>query len=855
MGDSLSSIHHDWPRLIMLCASALAVLLWSAALARAGSFDDQTASLFIDVDPIGLPVSGYPANWGDYNNDGYVDLNVYGRLWKNNGGTSFTYAHWLPAGPWGDYDNDGLLDSYGSYSNVLYRNQSTDVTTSFDQPIAMPPVPAGGDISLGTNRAASWADYNGDGYLDLFVTGYETSGMSPYNDTLMMSNSATSFSGSTIGSPANARGVTSCDWDSDGDQDAYVTNYRLQANRLWRNNGAGSFTNVAGTHNATGGSGHGVGSAWGDIDNDGLFDLFVGNFAHPGQPQSRFLENLGPGADYAFQDKGTGGVAWVESFGTPTLGDYDNDGDLDLFFTTVYSGSSPVLYRNDGNWNFTNVTAAEGLSGIGPTYQAAWADIDNDGDLDLVTGAKMFVSNVTDPTEGNSNHWLRVNLKGDGTAVNAAAIGSQVRITVGGKTLTRQVEGGTGEGNQNDPTLHFGLGDHSGTVDLVISWPDGTETTVTGVAVDQTVNYSVFIPTPSPAAEVFKAGFEVSEGYTDSTDGSDEALTAGYIGHISNQEEWYGENYVSGTYGTHSAVVSDDRAHSGTQSMKIPNEHTYYNYYNHPIPEKKSGTLTIEFYAYTEGVDTADPNNSNNLVFGTRDRFDTNGVAAGNEYAGGQGPGGHLYEWGNDYGANINADTPDSINVYQGGDIPGYYAMVMAGIGSAQWVGRRVVIDIDAGTADFYYDTGDGWKLAYRNSPLWNSGTEPNISDVLRFFQICAGLYFDGTTSMYLDDLRVLWAPPGIFGDADGDWLVDSSDLAIWQQNYDPLGLNDNTFSMGDWNADGFIDSADLALWQQYYDPIGPAGLTLEHTPEPATLFVMTAAGLPLLLKRRRRPC
>jgi len=89
-------------------------------------------------------------------------------------------------------------------------------------------------------------------------------------------------------------------------------------------------------------------------------------------------------------------------------------------------------------------------------------------------------------------------------------------------------------------------------------------------------------------------------------------------------------------------------------------------------------------------------------------------------------------------------------------------------------------------------------------------------------------------------------------GDADGNGKVDSADLALWQQNYDPLGENDNTFAMGDWDGNGLIDSADLALWQQNYDPIGGSVL-VAHVPEPATLFVMTAAGLPLLLRRKRR--
>ncbi|MDP7636904.1 MAG: VCBS repeat-containing protein, partial [Phycisphaerae bacterium] len=183
MGDSLSSIHHDWPRLILLWASAMGVLLCSAALARAGAFDDQTASLF--PAPPAMTLAGYAANWGDYNNDGYVDLNVYGRLWKNNGGTSFTFAHWLGSGPWGDYNNDGLLDSYGYTSNTLYRNQSSGSTTSFDQPITMPSLP------MAVSRGASWADYNGNGYVDLYVGGYESPGYQA--DAILRNNQGVSF--------------------------------------------------------------------------------------------------------------------------------------------------------------------------------------------------------------------------------------------------------------------------------------------------------------------------------------------------------------------------------------------------------------------------------------------------------------------------------------------------------------------------------------------------------------------------------------------------------------------------------------------------------------------------------------
>ena len=286
------------------------------------------------------------------------------------------------------------------------------------------------------------------------------------------------------------RGVTSCDWDQDGDLDVYGTNYRLEANALLQNNGSGVFSDVASAKGATGGSGHGIGSAWGDFNNDGLFDLFAGNFSHPGQPESQFLKNLGAGSSYAFQNMGTGGIPWVESYATPAFADFDNDGDLDFFFTAVYTGDSGRLFRNDGNFVFTDVSSSYGFGTMSKSYQAAWADYDNDGYMDLLTQGALYHN------EGAGNHWLKVKLVGGvgpSGLVDKAGIGGQVRISVDHDNnagtpdiiVTRQVEGGTGEGNQNEVTMHFGLGSWSGTVDLNVTWLDGTNHTVTGVAVDQ----------------------------------------------------------------------------------------------------------------------------------------------------------------------------------------------------------------------------------------------------------------------------------------------------------------------------------------------------------------------------------
>jgi hypothetical protein len=456
-------------------------------------FQDVTLSVGLN-----LPMEGVTGvAWIDFDNDGWVDLycrrNADSVLYRNNGASdpdnvTFSYFTQLGNGwgTWGDFDNDGFADLLTwSLGIRLYKNNNgltfTDVSSK---------LPAGLDTLTPVSRSARWGDFNGDGYIDLYMGGYESAGFAGYPDFILtniedLANlGQRKFQLTWQESPAyrNSRGVTACDFDVDNDLDIYVSNYRLQGNFLWRNNGTGIFTDVAGTYNALGGNGHTIGSAWGDIDNDGNFDLFVGNFAHPGQPQSRFLRNLGS-PDYHFNDLGTCGVQWQESYASPTLGDFDNDGDLDLFFTTVYPANNARLYRNDGSCNFTDVTSQQNLSGLNVTYEAAWADYDNNGYLDLFSSGKLFKNG-----HSSINHWLKVKLNGNNNfGVNLSAIGTQVRIDTGTQIISRQVEAGTGEGNQNDLTLHFGLGKLSTLLSLEIRWPDGTIQNYGPTAVDQII--------------------------------------------------------------------------------------------------------------------------------------------------------------------------------------------------------------------------------------------------------------------------------------------------------------------------------------------------------------------------------
>ena len=440
------------------------VLLLAAAAAAQTPFIDVTADT-------GLSPSNSAAAWGDFNNDGWVDLYDGVSLWRNDAGKRFTKVEPGPTGDkgvWGDFDNDGFLDLYCGGNGKLFRN--VDGKTFADVTRLLPERP------MDVCRGAAWGDFNGDGYLDLYVGGYEIwEVQAEYPDVILASEAGKSFK-EVWRQPApvlRARGVTAADFDEDGDLDIYVSNYRLQPNLLWLNDGTGVFQDVAAAAGAAGDGelgawGHTIGSAFGDLDNDGRLDLFVGNFSHAPDYQDRpkFLKNLGPDGKFVFQDKTAGaGLAWQESFASPALGDFDNDGYLDLFFNTVYPGDRSVLYRNNGDWTFTDVTDAAGVA-TANTYQAAWADFDNDGDLDLISGGRLFAN------PGGTNHWIKVRLIGRGS-VNRAAIGAQVRITIGDMTLTRHVSPATGEGNQDDLTLHFGLGAHGGDVRLDVRWPGG----------------------------------------------------------------------------------------------------------------------------------------------------------------------------------------------------------------------------------------------------------------------------------------------------------------------------------------------------------------------------------------------
>lgn len=424
-------------------------------------------------------VSGSRLAWGDYDNDGDDDLLIGGtRLFRNDGG-SFTETtqesglngEGCHGGIWGDWDGDGWLDLFlfssssdSARGERLYRNLGNGTFQEVGGEVGVLPDPF-------TTEAAIWVDLNRDGQLDLYIASYEKPAGTAselgrgYPDRVLVQNEQGHFRdwGAQLGlvppSGKNycGRSPVACDFDQDGDQDLYLGNYRLQRNFFWVNESGhfserGAWYEVEGDE-VEGWYGHTIGCEWGDFDGDGDFDLIVCNLAHPRYIwfSNRTMLYLNEGPDRPMRDvRREWKIRYDECHSEPVWGDFDNDGDLDLFITCVYPSRRSYLYRNDGE-SFTDITYLAGARYFNG-WGCATADFDNDGRLDLgiCSDGKFILLRNTTREPGN---WLKV----DGRSLQ---IGDIVQVEGDGRLWIRQVEGGKGAGSQNSLTLHFGFGKH-----------------------------------------------------------------------------------------------------------------------------------------------------------------------------------------------------------------------------------------------------------------------------------------------------------------------------------------------------------------------------------------------------------
>lgn len=486
---------------------------------------------------------GSGALFFDYDADGHLDLYIVNAthipppaakntsqthlprntLYRNNGNATFTdVTQKAGVGDTGygvgcaaaDVNNDGYPEIYVTNygDNRLYYNNGDGTFTDVTQKAGV------GDERWGTSCA--FLDYDLDGYVDLYVVNYmkfsveenqrwETRGIRTYcsptdqiagshfvsdPDILYRNNGDGTFTDVTVAAGISHRAlglaVAVADYDNDGYPDLHIAN-DMEADLLYRNNGDGTFTETAdltGTgYDGNGFPGSGMGSAFGDYNNNGYLDLVVSN-------ASSLPVVLYQNEDALFFTD----VSFTAGIGAVTLPyfkwaveffDYNNDGLLDLFVANghlqeniaLFSDStypqSDLLFRNtrrqDGTYHFTDASVEVGLAQLPKRVSrgAAFGDYDNDGDIDI------FLNNSNQPATllrnegGNSNHWLTV--QPIGTQSNALGMGTRIVVKTGDLSLLREVRSGASYLSQSDLRVHFGLGKNSEVDTLEIHWQSG----------------------------------------------------------------------------------------------------------------------------------------------------------------------------------------------------------------------------------------------------------------------------------------------------------------------------------------------------------------------------------------------
>lgn len=494
-----------------------------------------------------LEVNGSGACWLDYDNDGWLDLylvngttlshlqskasrGTINHLYRNNKNGTFTdvtATTGVAGSGWGfgcvaaDYDNDGhtdlLVTNFGP--NILYRNTGKN---TFEDATVKAGV-AGGKW---WHAGAAFGDIDLDGDLDLFIPGYldfnitnpelkackyrgiKVNACGPLGykgapDALYVNNGNGTFTDATAKAGVADRNLYFGfqaifeDLDNDGRPDLFVAN-DSNPNYFYRNKGDGTFEE-SGVAAGLAFSGDGkemssMGVAVGDYDRDGRMDIFVTTFADDNYV---LFHNDGDGF---FTD-----VSYPSGVGEPTvpyLGwgtfffDYDNDGHLDLFCANghVYPEVDGVLrekykqpmqlLRNIGKGKFKDASVEAGLSALAPRSArgAAFADIDNDGDLDAVVSIMDSAPVLLENAGAPSANWLELKLTG--TKSNRMAVGARVKVVSDSHVQYGTVQAGGSYLSSNDPRLHFGLRDAT-QVNIEIQWPAGTSQTLSNVKPNQ----------------------------------------------------------------------------------------------------------------------------------------------------------------------------------------------------------------------------------------------------------------------------------------------------------------------------------------------------------------------------------
>ena len=460
-------------------------------------FKNLGGNQFKDVtDASGLGFRGFchAALAGDLDNDGDPDVILcnYGqnRLYINQGNGTFKDASqgsgidkpgWSSGGAFLDYDNDGDLDVYISNYGEWSFPKDDQYCGDIEKKIRLYCSPR----SIRTVKHFLYRN-NGNGtFTDVYDQVIKT--IDPETRKLKPRSDGHGF------------GVVTADLNNDGKIDIYVAN-DMNPNFLFLNLGDGTFEDATDTSGAAfdekGQAQSGMGVDAEDVDGDGLTDLFVTNFQNE---YNTLYQNLGKGT---FMDStpyfglAADTTPWV-GWGT-ALADFDNDGWPDNFVANGHVDDNrkllgenvdyeepALLFWNKGGKRFRLATRDAGpyFDGRHVGRGAAFGDIDNDGDIDILVNHKDGPAALLRNDSPTKNHWVRVKLQGSKS--NRDGVGAKIEVTAGGRTIHRQRKGGYSMEGTNDPRVTVGFGPSEQVDKLIVRWPSGAVSTLETVKADK----------------------------------------------------------------------------------------------------------------------------------------------------------------------------------------------------------------------------------------------------------------------------------------------------------------------------------------------------------------------------------
>jgi enediyne biosynthesis protein E4 len=381
---------------------------------------------------------------------------------------------------WGDIDNDGLNDMYvctmGGF-NYLMKNKGEGRFERIQNNQAVK--------DNGTYLQSSFIDYNNDGWLDIFaptVTSLNFVKSAGRPNFLYRNNGTGDFEKATESGLMSDNTNTTCasfaDYDNDGDQDLFMTEF-FKDNWFYENNGNGTFTRITGSAINLNDQ-MSLSCSWADYDNDGYMDLLVcnGSVSASVKAKNYLFHNNG---DKTFTKLTKGAIA--EYYGcswSSAWGDLDNDGDLDIYMGTEFEDDMIFLNNGDGTFiEYTDFTRNNNTTGV------CLGDYDNDGFLDVLLSANNMVDqgHVIYHNNGNGNNWINLTLKGTNSNISGIGAKTKIKATINGKPCWqyRELNGNQGLRGFNDLRVHFGLGDATVIDSIVVMWPSKDTTILVNV--------------------------------------------------------------------------------------------------------------------------------------------------------------------------------------------------------------------------------------------------------------------------------------------------------------------------------------------------------------------------------------